>query len=177
MQDRRFAFARVLCRVVLAASVMCATLLMPLLTGCNVYQNFPTDDPKAFVDPYFPPMPDIMAKAIKFTHQRVAPTQPLVWNLPSGARSVVWEKVAQVLPTDARPMRKDDVDSFSIRQVRVSGAKAQVDVVYHGADGLWRLVTVYLKKVGPLQMFQPDYLQSWNIPTDAPTANDPSAAG
>ncbi len=159
-----------------AIGVLCSVMAVGaslFLPGCAVYTTFPPDSPSQFVDPYFPPMPSVMAKALKFAHGRLAAHSPLVWNLPAGAQYAVWEKVAQELPKGCVPMSAADQDVFSVRQVRISGGQAQVDIV-HRANGVWALVTVSLKKMGPMQMFEPDYLQSWTIPVEAPSPNMPS---
>ncbi len=167
-RDRSFAAPAI--GLLCAAMAGGASLLFP---GCSVYSTFPPDSPSQFVDPYFPPMPDVMAKALTFAHGRLAANAPFIWNLPAGAQYAVWEKVAQELPTGAVPMTSVDQDVFSVRQVRISGGQAQVDIV-HRASGVWALVTVSLKKMGPLQMFEADYLQSWTIPVEAPSPNMPS---
>lgn len=156
----------------LLASVVAAVSI----GGCAVHTTFPPDNPKEYVDPYFPPMPDVMAKAIKFAHNRLAPNTPLVWNLPAGGRYELWVRVSHDMPEGASAMTSADQDVFSIRQVRISGAKAEVDVVYRVANGsgVWALATVHLCKEGPFQVFQPSYLQAWAIPVEAPTPNQPA---
>ncbi|MDA0803782.1 MAG: hypothetical protein O2819_08555 [Planctomycetota bacterium] len=157
------------------ASIAAAALAMALwhLPACSVYSNFPPDSADRFVDPYFPPMPQVMATAIRFAHSEQAPNTPLIWNIPAGARYAVWEKAAQYLPAGAEPMTSVDQSVFSLRQIRINGGRAQADIVYRSA-GVWSMATVHLSKHGPMQVFRADYLQSWTIPVEAPTPNRPA---
>lgn len=141
-------------------------------SGCAASMTYPeyAGAPKA--DPSLQPMPNLMADALKFAHQRTAPEQELVYNLPPMTPVQVWKGVEKRIGV-GRPMTVGDTHVWSVRQVRLSGARAEVDVVYP-TEGIYQLATVHF--VGSTaQPYYPTMLQFWLVPVDAPTCNTPLA--
>lgn len=142
------------------------------LSGCAASMTYPeyAGAPKA--DPSLQPMPNLMADALKFSHQRTSPEQELVFNLPPTTPVQVWRGVGKRLDI-GRPMTASDTMVWSVRQVRLSGGRAEVDVVYP-TQGIYQIATVHF--VGSTaQPFYPTMLQFWLVPVDAPTCNTPQA--
>ena len=137
--------------------------------GCTPAMTFPSYPGAKQPDPGLPPMPEIMADALAFAHKRLAPNTELVFNLPPGVYPNTWTRIATIC--GGRPMQPGDTNVFSISQVRYTGPRAEVDIVYP-AKNLWQVATVTLKGSAG-EAFYPQYLQTWMVPTDAPICNTP----
>ncbi len=114
-----------------------------------------------------------VARASKDASQEV-----MVFNLPTGVQSTVWNRVQSRLSErttlPVRAMTDGDACVFSVEQIRLNGGKAEVDVLY--ADrGIWQLATAKFSG-GVFATYQLDSVTRWVIPTDAPKANDPRPA-
>ncbi len=133
------------------------------------YPEYP-GAPKA--DPSLQPMPNLMADSLKYAHQNIGPSTELVYNLPPMTPNQVWRGVGKRLEV-GRPMIPADTLAWSVQQVRLSGARAEVDVVYP-KNGIYQLATVHF--VGSTaQPYNPTMLQLWLVPTSAPVCNTPQA--
>lgn len=153
-----------------ALSFTAAIAVALVISGCAATMTYPEYPGAPKADPSLQPMPNLMADALKFAHQRTAPEQELVYNLPPTTPVQVWTGVGKRLGI-GRPMTVGDTHVWSIRQVRLSGARAEVDVVYP-TDGIYQLATVHF--VGSTaQPYYPTMLQFWLLPVDAPTCNTP----
>jgi hypothetical protein len=62
-----------------------------------------------------------------------------------------------------------------MRQARIDGGKAQVDIEYPTRDGIYQTVTVHLKGASGGFGYKPDYLQFWKVPVRAPVCQAPVA--
>ena len=138
--------------------------------GCTPAMTFPAYPGASQPDPGLPPMPEIMADALAFAHKRLAPNTELVFNLPPGVYPNTWTRIGTIC--GGRPMQPGDTNVFSISQVRYTGPRAEVDIVYP-AKNLWQVATVTLKGSAG-EAFYPQYLQTWMVPTDAPVCNTPN---
>lgn len=149
------------------------TLALTLgMTSCTPMMTYPEYSGAPKADPSLQPMPNLMADALKFAHQRIVPATELVYNLPPMTPVQVWRGVGKRIDI-GRPMKTDDTLVWSIRQVRLSGGRAEVDVVYP-TEGIYQLATVHF--VGSTgQPFYPTILQLWLVPTDAQACNTPQA--
>lgn len=149
-------------------SVAVALIAAVLLGGgCASSVTFPASDTAQGGDPFVTPCCEIMGSALKYAHGQLEPTAPLIWNLPAGTDRLVWEKVGRELPADARCMRGDDATCWSMKQLRLDGSRAQVDVVYRTPQGVWQMVTVHFEGAFGAT-YRPLYLQRWLVPVDPP---------
>ena len=154
---------------------LCALALMTLAhmgTGCTAVMTYPSYPGAAKADPSMQPMPDLMADALKFAHQRLAPTTELVVNLPPTTPKQVWRGVIK-RDQPCRPMGPSDSRAWSVQQVRLSGGTAEVDVVYP-TESIFQLATVHFTGATG-QPFYPTQLQLWLVPVTAPTMTAPEA--
>ncbi len=155
-----------------ALSFTAAIAVALSISGCTATMTYPEYEGAPKADPSLQPMPNLMADALKFAHQRTAPEQELVFNLPPTTPVQVWRGVAKRLGI-GRPMTAGDTLVWSVRQVRLSGGRAEVDVVYP-TNGIYQIATVHF--VGSTaQPFYPSMLQLWLVPVPAPTCNTPQA--
>lgn len=152
-----------------AAAVALACGVALAGAACTPAMTFPAYPGAQQPDPGLPPMPEIMGDALAFAHKRLAPNTELVFNLPVGVYPNTWTRIAKIC--GGRPMQPGDTNVFSISQVRYTGPRAEVDIVYP-AKSIWQTATVTLKGSAG-EAFYPQYLQTWLVPTDAPTCNTP----
>ncbi|MEI6878233.1 MAG: hypothetical protein WCL33_04250, partial [Planctomycetota bacterium] len=97
-----------------ALSFTSAIAVALVLSGCAATMTYPeyAGAPKA--DPSLQPLPNLMADALKFAHQRTSPEQELVYNLPPTTPVQVWTGVGKRLGI-GRPMTAGDTHVWSIR--------------------------------------------------------------
>jgi len=148
-----------------------ATLVMALpMAGCSAAMTYPEYPGAPKADPSMPPLPDLMADSITFVHGRMCAGSEVIFDLPPNTPKQVWRGVAKRIGT-GRVMREGDTGVLYVRQVRLSGGRAEVDVVYP-ADGIYQLATVHFTGATG-QPFYPKMLQLWLVPTDSPICNTP----
>lgn len=150
-------------------SVLCACVSLQMV-GCSAAMTYPEYPGAPKADPSLPPLPYLMADAITFVHGRVCAGSEVVFDLPPNTPKQVWRVVAKRLGT-GRVMREGDKSVLYVRQVRLSGGRAEVDVVYP-SDGIYQLATVHFTGATG-QPFYPKMLQLWLVPTDTPVCNTP----
>lgn len=155
----------------LARTAMCAGMVLgAALTGCTPLATYPPIPGSNTVEPWVAPVPQAMAEAINYTHIRVAPIEPLYFNLPPMVPTWVWEQVARDVGRNAQIMTADGMKALSVEQVRVNGGKAEVDVAYPTPEGMYQLVTLGME----LDPFQPPrvvFENRWRFSVDPPVSN------
>lgn len=154
--------------------VLAAAFIAVLPTACISVSTYPPTPGAQVVRPSVSPGPEVMASAIKEAHRTTQGANPIVFNLPAGLDASTWRRVADLLPRDSRAMRAGDANAYSIQQLRLSGAIAEVDVVY-SERGVYQLMTVKLESA-PMAGWRPQWCYRWVIPATAPVANDPMIA-
>jgi len=163
-----WALVRIRSAVLLAALLFVGISLQ--MVGCSAAMTYPEYPGAPKADPSLQPLPNLMADAITFVHGRVCAGSEVVFDLPPNTPKQVWRVVAKRLGT-GRVMREGDKGVLYVRQVRLSGGRAEVDVVYP-ADGIYQLATVHFTGATG-QPFYPKMLQLWLVPTDTPVCNTP----
>ena len=152
-------------------SLAACILLAVLPAACTAMSTYPPVDGKPVSTPNVSPGPEVMAGAIREAARQVAPGKPIVFNLPAGLAEHTWNRVAFLLPDTARAMEPEDEEVFSVKQLRISGGTAEVDVVYRDR-GVYQLMTVKLNG-GPLAGWSVAWAYRWLLPEQKPTPNDP----
>lgn len=152
-------------------SLAACLLLAVLPAACTAMSTYPPVAGKPVSTPNVSPGPEVMAGAIREAHRQISPSGPLVYNLPDGLSEHTWNRVAFLLPDHARAMEADDEDVYSVKQLRLSGGTAEVDVVYR-EQGVYQLMTVKLNG-GPLTSWSVAWAYRWLLPEQKPTPNDP----
>lgn len=142
--------------------------------GCTPRATFPATPGTSSVEPWVPPIPEVMATSLRYARTRHAPNEPMVFNLPPGVPEWIWVHVQNQLGGDARPMLPSDQVAFEVIEVRVNGANAEVDVIYptgvsSGGD-LFQLLTVGLT-TDPFQSWRPTFERRFRIPVTRPVSN------
>lgn len=138
--------------------------------GCTPKSTFPPTPGTSSVEPWVAPIPQIMATSLRYAHDRRAPKEEMVFNLPPGVPEWVWVEVQKKLTTGARPMMPEDRRAFSVVQVRIDGSKAECDVIYPAVDNLDQMITVGLT-TDPFQEWRVVFERKWRIPATRPTSN------
>ncbi|MSQ91184.1 MAG: hypothetical protein EXS01_07325 [Phycisphaerales bacterium] len=154
-------------------ALTCASaVILPIAPGCMSTMTYPEYSGAPKADPSLQPMPNLMADSLKFAHQQVGGATELIYNLPPTTPVQVWQGVGKRLGV-GRPMVAGDAQAWTVRQVRLNGGRAEVDVVYP-TEGIYQLATVHFTgSTG--QSFYPTMLQLWLVPTDTPPCNSPQA--
>lgn len=143
-----------------------------LLAGCAASATYPPTAGKAVVPANTPPLPQVMASALRYAQQRGNPNVALVFNLPPDTLQAAWDDVGRRLGDGTRPMTADDKEAFTVRQVRLDGGKAEVDIVYPSPEGVYQIMTVHLEGAFGVD-FRPMFVQRWLIPAKAQAFNPP----
>jgi len=146
-------------------------LLAVLPAACAAVSTYPPVAGRPVNTPSVSPGPEVMAGAIKEAHRVTAPGTDIVFNLPAGLPENTWNRVAYLLPNSARAMEPGDENVYSVKQLRISGGTAEVDVVYP-EGGVYQLMTVKFNG-GPLAAWTVAWHYRWLIPTEKPVMNDP----
>lgn len=152
-------------------SLAACILLAVLPAACTAMSTYPPVDGKPISTPNVSPGPEVMAGAIREAARQVAPGKPIVFNLPAGLSENTWNRVAFLLPDTARAMEAEDEEVFSVKQLRISGGTAEVDVVYR-ERGVYQLMTVKLNG-GAIAGWSVAWAYRWLLPEQKPTPNDP----
>jgi hypothetical protein len=145
-----------------------------LLAGCAATATYPPTAGRATVTGNTPPLPQVMASSLRYAQQRGNPNMPIVFNLPPMTLQSAWDDVGKRLGDGCRPMAADDKDAFTVRQVRVNGGKAEVDIVYPSPEGVFQIMTVHLEG-GFGSDYRPMFVQRWLVPASAQAFNPPAA--
>lgn len=141
--------------------------------GCTPIATWPPVSGKPILAPEAPPCPQLMSTAVTSTRQNTDAQAPLVFNLPPATPWKVWADVQQRLGADARMMAPGEAPVFDVRQIRLDGGGAQVDVVYRTSSGVWQMATVHFTGAFGGN-YRPNYFQRWVIPVDPPVSNTPA---
>lgn len=145
--------------------------LAALPAACTAMSTYPPVDGKTVSTPNVSPGPEVMAGALKEAHRLTAPGTPMVFNLPAGLNEHTWNRVAFLLPHDARAMEQGDENVYSVKQLRIQGGTAEVDVIYP-ERGVYQLMTVKFNG-GPLAGWSVAWAYRWMVPAEKPVPNDP----
>jgi len=153
-------------------TLLCGTILFAL-SACAATATYPPTAGNATVTGNTPPLPQIMASALRYAQQRGNPNEQLVFNLPPNTLQSAWDDVARRLGDGCRPMTAADKDAYTVRQVRINGGKAEVDIVYPSPEGVYQIMTVHLEG-GFGTDYRPMYVQRWLIPSKQQVFNPPA---
>lgn len=144
-----------------------------LLAGCAATATYPPTAGNATVTGNTPPLPQVMSSALRYAQQRGNPNEQLVFNLPPNTLQSAWDDVARRLGDGCRAMTAQDKDAYTVRQVRINGGKAEVDIVYPSPEGVYQIMTVHLEG-GFGTDYRPMYVQRWLIPSKQQVFNPPA---
>ena len=168
-------------RALRVTTIASSALLAVLFAGgCTSSLIYPPTAGKALARPDVSPCPELMSDAMFVVARTNKNTteECVIFNLPTGVQSTVWNKVQTRLGSRAaqpvRAMTASDTVAFSVEQIRLNGGKAEVDVLYVDR-GVWQLATVHFTG-GAFASYASDGISRWVIPANAPTANDPRPA-
>jgi hypothetical protein len=154
---------------------ICAAAGVGLLaagSACSAPRTWPSASGNQGISADAPPLPQVVIAAVKHAHQEIAPGTPLVYNLPQEINLAAFGTYERGL-APGKPMCPADKDVWTVRQARIDGGKAQVDIEYPARDGIYQTVTVHLRGASGGFGYKPDYLQFWKVPVKAPVCQTP----
>ena len=152
-------------------NLLCATVVLAL-SACASTATYPPTAGRATVTGNTPPLPQVMASALRYAQQRGNPNMAMVFNLPPETLQSAWNDVGNRLGDGARAMKEGDKEAFTVKQVRLNGGKAEVDVVYPSPEGVYQIMTVHLEGAFGAD-YRPMFVQKWLIPAKAQAFNPP----
>jgi hypothetical protein len=155
-----------------AGALVCVSIAA--FAGCSAPRTWPSATGEQGISADAPPLPQVVIAALKHAHQEIAPGTPLVYNLPQEINLAAFGTYERGL-APGKPMCPSDKDVWTMRQARIDGGKAQVDIEYPTRDGMYQTVTVHLKGASAGFGYKPDYLQFWKVPVKAPVCQTPVA--
>ncbi|HRQ76766.1 MAG TPA: hypothetical protein PK098_12700 [Phycisphaerales bacterium] len=168
-----------------ALLVMILGLLTPLVGGCAPWVTYPQIEGAGhFGSASFEPVPSIITEAIRYTNERSAKLDPLVFNLPQGSRVEDYDRILLRLgaPSGVHPMREAGERAIHVTQIRVRAADAEVDVVYPRTGGLYETATLSMRQ-RLFGRFEVQRMRVWRVtvhpplPTYPPDPVAPQPAG
>ena len=159
---------------VAASLAACALGVALSLAGCSAPRTWPSVTGEQGISADAPPLPQVVMDALKHAHKEIAPGAPLVYNLPQEINVAAFATYERGL-APGKPMCPGDRDVWTVRQARIDGSKAQVDIEYPTPEGIYQTVTVHLAGATAGIGYKPDYLQFWKVPVKAPVCQTPVA--
>lgn len=147
-----------------------------MLGGCAAWSTYPPIETARTpsLKPANAPLPEVMRKALAFTHQEYARVDDLVFNLPEGTPPRVYEDITDRLGY-GRPLTEPQQPAYHIEQVRVRGTKAEVDIILPSTQSdMHQVATIFLgQRIGSGYFVERSRL--WRIRVEAPPPNYPQA--
>ena len=158
--------------IALASLAACALGAAVSLAGCSAPRTWPSVTGEQGISADAPPLPQVVVDALKHAHKEIAPGAPLVYNLPQEINLAAFATYERAL-APGKPMCPGDRDVWTVRQARIDGGKAQVDIEYPTPEGIYQTVTVHLSGATGGIGYRPDYVQFWKVPVKAPACQTP----
>lgn len=145
--------------------------LVSILPACSSFSTYPPDGNGPRIYPWIAPGPEVMATGLRQAHARVAPDQPLVYNLPADISQLAWNDVQTRLGPDARAMRPGDRVVWNLERYGINNTRAFAEIGYWN-EGKGVLVTVSMERenIGP---FRVTHVQRWYVDMSEPRCQNP----
>ena len=144
------------------------------LVGCSAPRTWPSAGGTSVISADTPPLPQVVISSLKHAHEQIAKDSPLVYNLPADMNVPAFATYERGL-APGKPMCPGDTNVWTVRQARIDGSKAQVDIEYPSRDGFYQTVTVHLQGASGGFDYRPAYLQYWKVPVKDPVCQQPIA--
>lgn len=141
------------------------------LGACAPFSTYPPDDDGPRTYPWMAPGPEVMATGLMQAHARVAPNEPLIYNLPPGVSKMAWDDVQNRLGPKAQAMTPDDKIVWNLERFGVRNTKAFADIGYWN-NGKGILITVSMERDN-IAPFKVTHVQRWYVSMNEPTCNNP----
>jgi hypothetical protein len=149
-----------------------ALALVASLAACSAPRTWPSLAADQDLSADTPPLPQVVTDALAWAHDQVDAAAPKVFNLPAEINLAAWPTFERGLP-GWKPMCPGDVGVWTVRQVRIDGGIAQVDIEYPSRDGFYQTLTVHMLGGSAGLGYKPDYLQYWKLPVKDPVCQQP----
>jgi len=156
------------------ASLALAAAASMFVVGCSAPRTWPSAGGASVISADTPPLPQVVIASVKYAHEQIAKDSPLVYNLPSDMNVPAFATYERGL-APGKPMCPGDTNVWTVRQARIDGSKAQVDIEYPSRDGFYQTVTVHLQGATGGFDYRPAYLQYWKVPVKDPVCQQPLA--
>lgn len=156
------------------ATLACLAAASTFFVGCSAPRTWPSAGGSSVISADTPPLPQVVISSLKYAHEQIAKESPLVYNLPSDMNVPAFATYERGL-APGKPMCPGDTNVWTVRQARIDGSKAQVDIEYPSRDGFYQTVTVHLQGASGGFDYRPAYLQYWKVPVKDPVCQQPLA--
>ena len=153
------------------AVALLSMVLLPVVTGCSSFSTYPPDGKGLRIYPWMAPGPEVMATGLMQAHARVAPGQPLIFNLPAGISQLAWDDVQNRLGPDAQPMKPGDKIVWNLERYGVNNTRAFADIGYWN-NGKAVLITVSMEREN-ISPFKVTHVQRWYVQMNEPDCQNP----
>lgn len=154
-----------------ATSLMILGVLLAL-SACAPFSTYPPDGNGPRTYPWMAPGPEVMATGLMQAHARVAPNEPLIFNLPHGVTKMAWDDVQDRLGPEAQAMKPGDKVVWDLERFGVRNTKAFADIGYWN-NGKAILVTVSMERDN-IAPFKVTHVQRWYVSMHEPVCNNPA---
>lgn len=135
--------------------------------GCTVYATHPRlDGSGQLTSAAVYPIPEIMAEAIRYAHDRDGSVSNIVINLPSDTPPNVYDDVIDRLGA-GRPMLVGNEPAYHVESVRVRGFDAEADVIYPKTDGHYDFLTISFHR-GIVAKYDVTGTRVWRVRVEPP---------
>ena len=144
-----------------------------LLPACSVpYVNIPHQSGDvAGNDPDARNVRAVEAEALRAVLAQGGVPTPVLIELPEGTDTLTYAAVASMVGEDAVPPSDEDVETqatLTVKQVRIRGWDAEVDLLRPGPGGVRQLATVYVE-YAPLGDWAAKRVRTWRGPASTLT--------
>lgn len=144
------------------------------VAACSAPRTWPSAGDNSVLSADAPPLPQVVVSALNYAHDEIAKGSPLVYNLPAEINPAAFPAFERRL-APGKPMCPGDTGVWTVRQARINGSTAEVDIEYPSRDGFYQTVTVHLQGATGGIDYRPSYLQYWKLPVKDPVCQQPLA--
>lgn len=155
------------------------TLAMIALLGavstvgaCSAPRTWPSMSGSPGISADTPPLPQVVISALNYAHTEVSKDSPLIYNLPEEINPAAFGTFQRGL-APGKAMCPGDTHVWTVRQARIDGSKAQVDIEYPSRDGFYQTLTVHLQGATGGFDYKPAFIQYWKVPVKDPVCQQP----
>ncbi|MFO0961595.1 MAG: hypothetical protein U0625_01675 [Phycisphaerales bacterium] len=142
------------------------------VAGCSAPRTWPSPGTDQGFSADAPPLPQAVTAALDYAHAQIDPKGTKIFNLPQEINIAAWPTYERMLK-DWKPMCPGDRGVWTVRQVRIDGGKAQVDIEYPASPGIYQTVTVHMAGESAGMSYKPSFLQYWRVPVKDPVCQQP----
>ena len=148
-------------------SVWLAAGVIVVAAGCTPWATYPpTAQVLSVHNPVLYPLPLLMGQAPAYLHELSGIPQRLVINLPAGTTVSVHDSVQNAV-SGIQFMTSAEQKAYHVKEIRIRGHQAEVDVIEPAPSGGYQLTTVS-HTFGFEHGWTATGVRTWNLDIDLP---------